>query len=131
MNKNDQVAKDNVSYQKLFGGQIMLVLFTMDDGHQVEVAPGVADVLVVGQVGRPVIDERVEARWAPCADTGASTSATALPSATTSKPSTASRIVSARTGWSDITTPAPALGPVRPTPSAQCHALARNVGRCR
>jgi len=36
LNKGDQVAKDNVSYQKLFGGQIMLVLFTMDDGHKVD-----------------------------------------------------------------------------------------------
>ena len=35
LNKGDQVAKDNVAYQKLFGGQIMLVLFTMDDGHSV------------------------------------------------------------------------------------------------
>ena len=35
LNKSDQVAKDNVSYQKLFGGQIMVVLFTMDDGHDV------------------------------------------------------------------------------------------------
>ncbi|MBX3286119.1 MAG: MMPL family transporter [Actinobacteria bacterium] len=35
LNKNDQVAKDNVAYQKLFGGQIMLVLFTMDEGHSV------------------------------------------------------------------------------------------------
>ncbi len=35
LNKDDQVAKDNVAYQKLFGGQIMLVLFTMDEGHSV------------------------------------------------------------------------------------------------
>ena len=35
LNKGDQVAKDNVSYQKLFGGQIMLVLFTMDKDHTV------------------------------------------------------------------------------------------------
>ena len=32
LNKGDQVAKDNVAYQKLFGGQIMIVLFTMDEG---------------------------------------------------------------------------------------------------
>jgi len=32
LNKSDQVAKDNVAYQKLFGGQIMIVLFTMDEG---------------------------------------------------------------------------------------------------
>ncbi|MEO6628203.1 MAG: MMPL family transporter, partial [Aquihabitans sp.] len=35
LNKNDQVAKDNVAYQKLFGGQLMVVLFTMEDGHKV------------------------------------------------------------------------------------------------
>lgn len=35
LNKDDQVAKDNVAYQDLFGGQIMIVLFTMDDGHTV------------------------------------------------------------------------------------------------
>jgi predicted RND superfamily exporter protein len=35
LNKSDQVAKDNVSYQKLFGGQIVLVLFTMEPGHNV------------------------------------------------------------------------------------------------
>ncbi|HEX2578229.1 MAG TPA: MMPL family transporter [Aquihabitans sp.] len=35
LNKDDQVAKDNVSYQRLFGGQIMLVLFTMDEGRSV------------------------------------------------------------------------------------------------
>lgn len=32
LNKSDQVAKDNVAYQNLFGGQIMIVLFTMDEG---------------------------------------------------------------------------------------------------
>jgi hydrophobe/amphiphile efflux-3 (HAE3) family protein len=32
LNKSDQVAKDNVAYQELFGGQIMIVLFTMDEG---------------------------------------------------------------------------------------------------
>lgn len=35
LNSKDQVAKDNVAYQKLFGGQIMVVLFTMDEGHTV------------------------------------------------------------------------------------------------
>ncbi|WP_426573240.1 efflux RND transporter permease subunit [Aquihabitans sp. McL0605] len=35
LNKGDQVAKDNVKYQTLFGGQIMIVLFTMDKGHTV------------------------------------------------------------------------------------------------
>ncbi|HRW37132.1 MAG TPA: hypothetical protein P5254_05505, partial [Aquihabitans sp.] len=36
LNASDQVAKDNVAYQDLFGGQIMIVLFTMDDGHTVD-----------------------------------------------------------------------------------------------
>lgn len=36
LNKGDQVAKDNVAYQRLFGGQIMIALFTMDEGHTVE-----------------------------------------------------------------------------------------------
>ncbi|HMJ79136.1 MAG TPA: hypothetical protein VK507_24340, partial [Iamia sp.] len=35
LNKGDQVAKDNVAYQDLFGGQIMIVLFTMDEGSTV------------------------------------------------------------------------------------------------
>ena len=35
LNQDDQVAKDNVAYQDLFGGQIMIVLFTMDEGHDV------------------------------------------------------------------------------------------------
>ncbi|MEZ5138740.1 MAG: hypothetical protein R2711_08200 [Acidimicrobiales bacterium] len=30
------MAKDNVAYQDLFGGQIMIVLFTMDEGHTVD-----------------------------------------------------------------------------------------------
>lgn len=36
LNKDDQVAIDNKAYQDLFGGQIMIVLFTMDDGATVE-----------------------------------------------------------------------------------------------
>jgi hydrophobe/amphiphile efflux-3 (HAE3) family protein len=35
LNKDDQVAKDNAAYQELFGGQLMIVLFTMDEGHSV------------------------------------------------------------------------------------------------
>ena len=35
LNGGDQVAKDNKAYQNLFGGQIMIVLFTMDEGHKV------------------------------------------------------------------------------------------------
>ena len=36
LNSSDQVAKDNVAYQDLFGGQIMIVLLTMDEGHTVD-----------------------------------------------------------------------------------------------
>jgi hypothetical protein len=35
LNKGDQVAKDNVAYQDLFGGQIMVVLFTMQGDQTV------------------------------------------------------------------------------------------------
>ena len=35
LNKTDQVYKDNLAYQKLFGGEAMLVLVTMDKGHTV------------------------------------------------------------------------------------------------
>ena len=35
LNKSDQVYKDNVAYQNLFGGQAMLTLVTMDKGHTV------------------------------------------------------------------------------------------------
>jgi uncharacterized protein len=35
LNKSDTVYKDNVDYQRLFGGQAMLTLVTMDKGHTV------------------------------------------------------------------------------------------------
>lgn len=35
LNKDDQVYKDNVAYQSLFGGQAMLTLYTMDEGQTV------------------------------------------------------------------------------------------------
>jgi uncharacterized protein len=35
LNKDDQVYKDNVAYQDLFGGQAMLTLYSMDDGKDV------------------------------------------------------------------------------------------------
>ena len=35
LNKSDQVYKDSVAYQDLFGGQAMLTLVTMDKGHTV------------------------------------------------------------------------------------------------
>ena len=36
LNKGDQVYKDNVAYQDLFGGQAMLTLISMDEGERVE-----------------------------------------------------------------------------------------------
>jgi len=36
LNKSDQVYKDNVAYQGLFGGQAMLTVITMDEGHTVD-----------------------------------------------------------------------------------------------
>ena len=36
LNKSDQVYKDSVAYQKLFGGQAMITLVTMDKGHTVD-----------------------------------------------------------------------------------------------
>jgi uncharacterized protein len=35
LNKSDQVYKDNVAYQDLFGGEAMVTLFTMDEGKTV------------------------------------------------------------------------------------------------
>jgi hydrophobe/amphiphile efflux-3 (HAE3) family protein len=35
LNKSDQVYKDNVEYQELFGGQAMLTVITMTEGHTV------------------------------------------------------------------------------------------------
>ena len=35
LNKSDHVYKDNVAYQKLFGGEAMITLVTMDPGHTV------------------------------------------------------------------------------------------------
>ncbi len=35
-NKSDQVYKDSVAYQSLFGGQAMLTLVTMDEGHTID-----------------------------------------------------------------------------------------------
>ena len=36
LNKSEQVYKDSVAYQKLFGGQAMVTLVTMDKGHTVK-----------------------------------------------------------------------------------------------
>ena len=44
LNKSDQVYKDSVAYQDLFGGQAMLTLVTMDKGHDVTELFGPANV---------------------------------------------------------------------------------------
>lgn len=36
LNKSEQVYKDSVAYQDLFGGQAMLTLITMDEGHSID-----------------------------------------------------------------------------------------------
>lgn len=36
LNSDEQVATDNVAYQKLFGGQAMLTVITMDEGHAID-----------------------------------------------------------------------------------------------
>ena len=36
LNKDDRVYTDNVAYQDLFGGQAMLTVITMDEGHTVD-----------------------------------------------------------------------------------------------
>ncbi len=36
LNKSEQIYKDNVAYQRLFGGQAMLSVISMTDGHKVE-----------------------------------------------------------------------------------------------
>src|SRR3954469_15067290 len=36
LNKSDQVYKDNVAYQDLFGGQAMLSVITMKPGHKID-----------------------------------------------------------------------------------------------
>src|SRR5580765_5870922 len=36
LNKSDQVFKDNVEYQNLFGGQAVLSVITMDEGHKID-----------------------------------------------------------------------------------------------
>ena len=44
LNTSDQVYKDNVKYQGLFGGEAMVVLVTMDPGHTVSELFTPADV---------------------------------------------------------------------------------------
>ena len=36
LNKNEQVYKDNVVYQRLFGGEAMLTVISMDPGHKID-----------------------------------------------------------------------------------------------
>ena len=56
LNSDDQVAIDNVAYQKLFGGQIMVVLFTMDEGHSVAELASPANRKIFDQVKAELAD---------------------------------------------------------------------------
>ncbi len=66
LNKSDQVAKDNVAYQKLFGGQIMLVVFTMDDGHKISELADPANAKTIEAAKAQILkDPSVEAVLTP------------------------------------------------------------------
>ena len=66
LNKGDQVAKDNVAYQKLFGGQIMIVLFTMDDGHTVDELANPANAKMIRDAKAEILkNPSVEAALTP------------------------------------------------------------------
>lgn len=54
LNKGDQVSKDNVAYQKLFGGEIMLVLFTMDKDHTVADLANAKNAKVIDQAKKDI-----------------------------------------------------------------------------
>src|SRR3954447_19388573 len=57
LNKSDTVYKDSVAYQRLFGGQAMLTLVTMDEGKSV------VDLFTDGGLERwAAIDKQLEAR---------------------------------------------------------------------
>ncbi|MCU1496739.1 MAG: hypothetical protein JWM47_692 [Acidimicrobiales bacterium] len=68
LNEDDQVAKDNVAYQELFGGQIMLVLFTMDDGHTVDELASPANQKAIRDAKAEILEgneEEIEAVLTP------------------------------------------------------------------
>ncbi len=66
LNKDDQVAKDNVAYQNLFGGQIMLVLFTMDNGHSVSELTSEANQKTINDAKTEILkNDAVEAVLTP------------------------------------------------------------------
>ncbi len=54
LNKSDQVYKDNVAYQKLFGGEAMLTLVTMDPGHTIAELFTASDIAQWTKVARDI-----------------------------------------------------------------------------
>lgn len=65
LNEDDQVAKDNVAYQDLFGGQIMIVLFTMEDGSVVDLASGENRQTILDATEEIAADPNVESVVTP------------------------------------------------------------------
>ncbi len=55
LNSDDQVAIDNVQYQKLFGGQLMIVLLTMDPGHKVAELAEPANAKAINQLKAEIL----------------------------------------------------------------------------
>jgi len=58
LNKTDQVFKDNVAYQKLFGGEAMLTVITMKPGHNVVELLDDANRAQLTQVGKKIASDR-------------------------------------------------------------------------
>jgi len=54
LNRSDQVYKDNVAYQNLFGGEAMLTLVTMDPGHTVAELFSPADIAQWNAVAKKI-----------------------------------------------------------------------------
>jgi uncharacterized membrane protein YdfJ with MMPL/SSD domain len=54
LNRSDQVYKDNVAYQKLFGGEAMITLVTMDPGHTVAELFSPADIAQWNAVAKKI-----------------------------------------------------------------------------
>jgi hydrophobe/amphiphile efflux-3 (HAE3) family protein len=66
LNSDDQVAIDNVAYQDLFGGQIMITLFTMDEGSDVvDLVTGDNRDQIIAAHEEVLASENVEAAISP------------------------------------------------------------------
>jgi hydrophobe/amphiphile efflux-3 (HAE3) family protein len=66
LNADDQVAIDNVAYQDLFGGQIMITLFTMDEGQDVvDLVTGDNRDQIIAAHEEVLASENVEAAISP------------------------------------------------------------------